>query len=904
MIELKIPNWFPISCAATALLVFTWSRVPAQILSSKRGLADNATTYDHLQATGASWYYTWGTSPDNPGNFDATHYPMFWNAPSQSTIDNVKSRNPSNVLGFNEPERSDQANMTVDQALASWSTISNSFAGTTTKFISPGVSDTVDSGNTIGGRTWLSNFMTELNARKTDPQNPDYNPNLRIDAVAFHWYGASTPNDPAGAASSFLGSVDLYHNTYGLPVYITEFAIHDWGNVYTDAQIIEANREFLNIVIPALESRSYVAGYSWFGYFSDSALYSGSPPTPTPMSYSYIGAVSAGQVANIGGQNLGEHVAYLTGGELTMTGTPGTIRYINALANQSTISGGLDWGLNAASNWVRIQPGATLSKGGSDQITLGGGTVTNNGVLEVAQGSLQLGVSVAGNGSARVTGGTLALTGSGKLDSAPLVDIQAAGTLDVSSAMGTYTVTSGQNLNNDGTLIGNATAAAGATVSGGGAFSGDLIAQAGSIVRVGKDGSGVPRRFVIDDFESYALGDVRSVASPPWTAHQDTTLADIESYNGDKVLTFGSSVSNNFIGVSRNLPNATVIDNNTTATLFFRVNSKTGTPNHSIGLGDQASTATVDFGDYETQLRVKQGSTASTIALDARNGGSFTATLANNLALNTWYNIWMVVNQTTDKYDIYMNTGTNAATSANKLNATPLSFRNGTTSDLNKILAMAGSAPVDNGVRLDDFVFLSGIDLTNPAAGFDPGLVWTPETLTVNGNYAQSTGATLQLNLLDPSHRDVLHVIGNASFGGTLNISFAVGAPAPQLGDVFDVLDFGSTSGAFASLSLPALPTGLGWDTSNLLTTGTLRVGLLGDYNANGIVDAADYVTWRKGLGAIYTQSDYDIWRAHYGQTAGSGSGVSANAAVPEPATLVLLMIVAAGWCLRRRRAA
>src|SRR5207245_1830802 len=157
-----------------------------------------------------------------------------------------------------------------------------------------------------------------------------------------------------------------------------------------------------------------------------------SPSTPTPMAYSYIGAVSAGQVANIGGQNLGEHVAYLSGGELTMTGaTPGTIRYINALADTSAISGGLDWGLNAASNWVRIQPGATLRKEGSNQITFGAGTVTNNGTLEVAQGSLRLAVSVAGNGGARITGGTLTLTGPGRLDSAPLVDVRSGGTLDI-----------------------------------------------------------------------------------------------------------------------------------------------------------------------------------------------------------------------------------------------------------------------------------------------------------------------------------------------------------------------------------------------------------------------------------------------------------------------------------------
>ncbi len=53
---------------------------------------------------------------------------------------------------------------------------------------------------------------------------------------------------------------------------------------------------------------------------------------------------------------------------------------------------------------------------------------------------------------------------------------------------------------------------------------------------------------------------------------------------------------------------------------------------------------------------------------------------------------------------------------------------------------------------------------------------------------------------------------------------------------------------------------------------------LAGDYNANGVVDAADYVVWRKYLnqsallpgdvtpGSV-TQSDYSVWRAHFGQT-------------------------------------
>jgi autotransporter-associated beta strand protein len=393
---------------AALLSVLLPALAHAQILSPKRGFADTGANYANLQATGAGWYYTWGTGPANPGNFDARFYPMFWNAPSQTAITDVRNTNPDYVLGFNEPERTDQANMSVAAAIQSWTAISNSFTGTSTKLVSPSVADT---GGTTGGQQWLANFMSQATAA-----------NLKVDAVSFHWYGVSTPDNPAGAASSFLSRVDSYHNSYGKPVFITEFAIHDWGGIYTDAQIIEANRQFLNIVIPGLESRSYVAGYAWYNWFSDSPLYTGGNPlTPTPMGYSYIGAVGTGSTADVGGKSLGEHVAYLTGGTLTMTGSAGTVRYLTALANSSTITGALDWGLNSSGNWVRIQPGATLRKSGANQITFGAGAVSNDGVIEVAQGVLRLSTAMAGTGSINIpstgdaTGSTARLELAGNL---------------------------------------------------------------------------------------------------------------------------------------------------------------------------------------------------------------------------------------------------------------------------------------------------------------------------------------------------------------------------------------------------------------------------------------------------------------------------------------------------------
>jgi hypothetical protein len=69
--------------------------------------------------------------------------------------------------------------------------------------------------------------------------------------------------------------------------------------------------------------------------------------------------------------------------------------------------------------------------------------------------------------------------------------------------------------------------------------------------------------------------------------------------------------------------------------------------------------------------------------------------------------------------------------------------------------------------------------------------------------------------------------------------------------------------------------------------------GVLGDYNGNGVVDAADYVVWRdnpaslQNEGAspgVVNQADYDFWRSRFGATAGSGT----LATVPEPGAILL----------------
>lgn len=90
--------------------------------------------------------------------------------------------------------------------------------------------------------------------------------------------------------------------------------------------------------------------------------------------------------------------------------------------------------------------------------------------------------------------------------------------------------------------------------------------------------------------------------------------------------------------------------------------------------------------------------------------------------------------------------------------------------------------------------------------------------------------------------------------------------------------------------------------------------GLLGDYNENDVIDAADYSTWRDALTAGATslpndpspgtvdETDFLYWRAHFGETLGSGAGAG-QVAVPEPATALLACFACAvGMTVGRRR--
>uniref|UniRef100_UPI0036F38C80 DUF7453 family protein n=1 Tax=Algisphaera agarilytica TaxID=1385975 RepID=UPI0036F38C80 len=85
---------------------------------------------------------------------------------------------------------------------------------------------------------------------------------------------------------------------------------------------------------------------------------------------------------------------------------------------------------------------------------------------------------------------------------------------------------------------------------------------------------------------------------------------------------------------------------------------------------------------------------------------------------------------------------------------------------------------------------------------------------------------------------------------------------------------------------------------------------LLGDYNNNGIVDAADYTVWQDSFGSttdlaadgngngMIDAADYTVWQDNFGSTNASTSTLSI---IPEPASLTVLGVLGAGLIGRRR---
>jgi hypothetical protein len=83
---------------------------------------------------------------------------------------------------------------------------------------------------------------------------------------------------------------------------------------------------------------------------------------------------------------------------------------------------------------------------------------------------------------------------------------------------------------------------------------------------------------------------------------------------------------------------------------------------------------------------------------------------------------------------------------------------------------------------------------------------------------------------------------------------------------------------------------------------------LAGDYNSNNVVDAGDYVVFRKyfntnhvlpndAIGGTIGSAQYTQWRSNFGKPSGSGTSITS---IPEPSALLLLLVGIVATSVRR----
>jgi hypothetical protein len=240
---------------------------------------------------------------------------------------------------------------------------------------------------------------------------------------------------------------------------------------------------------------------------------------------------------------------------------------------------------------------------------------------------------------------------------------------------------------------------------------------------------------------------------------------------------------------------------------------------------------------------------------------------------------------------------------------------NGEIANEGSILGDASHMPIQFNGKLTGAGTLQNIRIEGTHAPGNNG----PQHQVVTGLYAMNPGARLEIEIGGPNYFsdiDWVDVLGTITLGGTLEVELIGGyVPTGPAGFPL-VTSTGGRTGVFANAILPDLPGGLHFELDYTPFAVNLAVqGIAGDYNKDGIVDAADYVVWRKSFGQMgsglaadgnadgqVNDVDYDVWLASFGQVApGSGSGASLiRLQVPEPAA-ILFAAIAVWWAPGRR---
>ena len=218
----------------------------------KRGIA-----YGHhskadltVLAPSVAWWYNWAYLPDEAlrdGSYkdlNIEYVPMTWNSSFDSS--QLQKEIPTGtyaLLGFNEPNFGEQANMSAAESAAAWPQVEAIADERGLTLVSPAV-------NFCGGdcqETDPWKYLDDFFAACKD---------CRVDKVAFHIYvGCNQTGE--NKAQWLINHVESYKARFSQPLWLTEFAC-------TDAKDEAEQIAFLKDALVYLEAEPRIERYAWF----------------------------------------------------------------------------------------------------------------------------------------------------------------------------------------------------------------------------------------------------------------------------------------------------------------------------------------------------------------------------------------------------------------------------------------------------------------------------------------------------------------------------------------------------------------------------------------------------------------------------------------------------------------
>ncbi|KAH9844054.1 glycosyl hydrolase catalytic core-domain-containing protein [Rhodofomes roseus] len=264
------PAWTPTSSSPPAA-----SPTSGTSWGSKVGVAWTGSDTNELatvKTAQTNYLYNWSPwTPENAISLGYHYWPMLHDANQVSDFQSQVSTpaySGQNILGFNEPEQSGQANIDAGTAASLWQQYIQPKADVGFGLISPAVT------NDDQGIPWMQSFISSCNGCYFSA------------GCAVHVYTTS--------ADDFKSYLNKYHDTLGSScnaIHVTEFACQNFGG--GDQPDTGAIWSFYSDVIQWMDSTDWIQSYFAFGILDnmdnvnqEDALISGG--SPTSLGYTYI----------------------------------------------------------------------------------------------------------------------------------------------------------------------------------------------------------------------------------------------------------------------------------------------------------------------------------------------------------------------------------------------------------------------------------------------------------------------------------------------------------------------------------------------------------------------------------------------------------------------------------------